>query len=248
MPLLGAGLYKIKPEEAFEVVTAALAAGVRHLDTASAYRNDAEIGAALDEALCSGRVSREELFVTGKLWNSDHGRVREACQRSLSLLGLDCFDLYLVHWPLASGASSGVSLEETWLGMEALQREGLVKAIGVANWSRAHLEALFPDPEVPAGGGPCRVLPCVNQIEAHPGFANAQLVQYCQGRGIHVTAHSCLGGGGEGGPSLLADPAVGTAAEAAGVTPAQLVLRWGLSKGCSVLVRSADFDHLRCHL
>lgn len=99
MPLLGVGMYQVPTEEASAVVTSALSAGLRHLDTASAYRNEEAIGAALDTALAAGRVRRGELFVTGKLWNSDHGRCREACRRSLAALGLDYFDLYLVSSP-----------------------------------------------------------------------------------------------------------------------------------------------------
>ena len=116
MPFLGAGTYRIAQEDVCDVVRSALQAGVRHIDTASAYNNESEVGKAFDEALSMGLVTREELFVTGKLWNSNHApeKVELACRRSLTELGLDYFDLYLMHWPLASGNSAGTTLLDTW--------------------------------------------------------------------------------------------------------------------------------------
>ena len=158
MPLVGLGTWEADRGQVAVAVEAALAAGVRHFDCAASYRNEGEVGEALHAAVASGTVTRGELFVTSKLWNGDHRRVREACLRSLRALRLDRLDLYLVHWPVASGQARGADLRDTWRGMEALVAEGLVTSIGVANLSAAKLTALL-------AGAP-HIVPAVNQVAA----------------------------------------------------------------------------------
>ena len=241
MPLLGLGTWEAPAAEVGAAVRAALAAGVRHFDCASCYRNEAAVGAVLAEALQSGQISRAELFVTSKLWNSDHGRVAEALAASLRALRLDRLDLYLVHWPCASAAE----MRRTWRQMEAQVAAGRVTSIGVANCSAAKLGALLGcGGEVQDEGGlegegdgegsdraPLAICPAVNQVEAHPGWRNAALLSYCATHGVHVTAYSPLGRGDAassdgGATSLLRQPLVCEVATALGCTPAQALLRW----------------------
>lgn len=233
MPLVGFGTWQIPAEDAEAAVRTALNAGVRHIDTASAYRNEQSIGLALNDALSGNRVRRENMWVTGKLWNSDHGpaveQVRAACVRSLQALGLDYFDLYLVHWPISSGKASATPIETTWQAMQRLVAEGLVRSIGVANFSPSRLQAL-------CGAVSTTIKPAVNQVEVHPGWRNTQLRQACDALGVHTTAYAPLGSSS----GLLSDGAVGELAAANDLTPAQVLLRWGLANGCSVIPKSTS--------
>ena len=225
IPLVGFGCYELSRADTEHAVGAAIRAGIRHIDCASAYRNEAEVGRALHAALRHGEVGRAELFITSKLWNSEHSRVREACVRSLRSLQLDHLDLYLLHWP----PREDDALIATWRQMEALVRDGLARAIGVSNCSAVRLRALL------GAQPPLLVTPAVNQIEVHAGFRNDELRAFCAAHSIHVTAHSALGGG-----ALLADPRVVDAAAQLGLPPSQLLLKWALDRGCSAVFRSRD--------
>ena len=194
-------------------------------------RNEAEVGEALHAAMSSGRVSRCEVFLTSKLWNSDHGRVREACARTLRNLRVDRLDLYLVHWM----PKSDEALLATWRQMEALVKDGLVTSIGLSNCPLKRLRTLLA-----ASSPPLQVRPSVNQIECHPGWRNEALRAFCASMGIHVTAHTALGGG-----TLLKDAKVIRAAEGLGVPPSQLLLRWALSRGCSAVFRSREAGRIQ---
>ena len=234
MPALGLGTYLTPPALVGGAVRGALRAGVRHFDCASVYRNQREVGIALHEALCEGHLRRADLFVTSKLWNDAHADVRAACVRTLRELGLERLDLYLVHWPIASGAAAGTTLEDTWRQMEALVVEGLVTSIGVSNWSSEKLGALVRSPTL------C-IPPAVNQIEAHPRFRNEELLSFCSAHGVHVTAYAPLGSGALGnGGSLLHEAAVIDVAARIGCTPAQALLRWAFSRGCSAIFKSVE--------
>jgi diketogulonate reductase-like aldo/keto reductase len=233
MPLLGIGTWEAPSSDVSRAVETALASGVRHIDCAASYRNEAAVGAALGAVLANGRVRREELFVTSKLWNSDHTRVRDACIASLRALQLDRLDLYLVHWPPRDASA----MLETWRQMEALVAEGLVASIGVCNCSVRKLQAIVD--AAPA------VLPAVNQVEAHPGWRNEELLAYCQSHGVHLTAFAPLGRGAASGlPSLLESDSVVAVAEALGCTPAQALLRWGLRRGTSVIPKSVTVQRV----
>lgn len=235
MPLLGIGTWEVARADTGRIIDAALSAGLRHIDCAPAYGNQAEVGKALGRALSAGDVSRRELFVTSKLWTSDFGRVRQACMRSLRELQLDRLDLYLIHWP----PSDDHLLLQTWRQMEGLVAEGLVTSIGVSNCSIRKLGLILDDPKL-------GVAPAVNQVERHPGWRNQVLVDYCASRRIHVTAYSPLGHTGpeSGAASLLGAAEVQAAAEALGCTPAQALLRWAMSKGTSAVFRSASPEHV----
>ena len=233
MPLLGLGTWEVPSGDVGHAVETALAHGVRHIDCAASYRNEAAVGAALGAALASGHVRRQDLFVTSKLWNGDHMRVRDACIASLRALQLDHLDLYLVHWPPRDASA----MLETWRQMEALVTEGLAFSIGVCNCSVRKLQAILDvEPAVP---------PAVNQVEAHPGWRNDELLAFCQSHGIHLTAFAPLGRGAASAmPSLLESDNVVASANALGCTPAQLLLRWGLRRGTSVIPKSVRMQRI----
>lgn len=214
MPVLGFGVYQSPPGEPTRAaVRHALAVGYRHIDTARIYDNEGDVGAAIRE---SG-VPREEIFVTTKLWNSDHGfeRAQKACDQSLKRLGLDYVDLYLVHWPVAK------LRVETWRAMLALKAAGKARAVGVSNFTRRHLDEL--EGEAPA----------VNQIELHPFLYPKDIVAACKERGIVVEAYSPLTRG-----EKLRDPRIAAIAKAVSRTPAQVLLRWSLQHGFVPLPKS----------
>jgi 2,5-diketo-D-gluconate reductase A len=222
MPLLGFGTWQVGQE----AVEAALAAGYRSIDTATAYRNEAAVG----RAVRASGVRREEVFVTTKVPNQSHGRestLREL-DRSLERLGFDQVDLYLIHWPQPE---QGLYVE-TWQTLEELQARGLATAIGVSNFEIDHLEALT------AAG--CST-PAVNQIELNPRRPQAARRRYHDAHGMVTEAWAPIGQGGR----LLADPVVAEVASAHGRTPAQVILRWHLEQGIVAIPRSSSPDRIR---
>lgn len=219
IPQLGFGTWQIPAEDTQGIVEHAIATGYRHIDTAAAYRNEAEVGAGLQ---ASG-VPRDELFVTTKLWNANHGRDKtlKAFDESMEQLGLDVLDLYLIHWPLPDHED----YVETWKALEELLASGRTRAIGVSNFQVAHLEKVLAEADV---------VPAVNQIELHPYLVQAELTAYHAEKGIRTEAWSPLAQGGE----LLGDDTVARIAERVGKTPAQTVLRWHLQKGHIIFPKS----------
>jgi methylglyoxal/glyoxal reductase len=198
-------------------VRAGIDLGYRSIDTAKIYGNERGVG----QAIRAGGVPREQLFITTKVWNDDirAGRVEKAFEQSLKLLGLDYVDLYLVHWPIAG------KIVPAWQAMERLQRSGRVKAIGVSNHMRPHLDELLAAAEI---------VPAVNQIEFHPYLQSKPLVEYCHAKGIRVEAWSPLAQGGD----LLQDPALADIAKRHGRTVAQIVLRWEVQSGVIAIPKS----------
>lgn len=217
IPQLGFGTFQIWPYEAQQAVEDALALGYRHIDTAAAYCNEGQVGAALK---ATGMADRT--FVTTKLRNGDQGvdETLRGCEESLGLLGVDAIDLYLIHWP----APTLGRYVDAWKTMVELQRRGLVRAIGVSNFLPEHLERIIEE---------TGVVPAVNQIESHPRFWQPELEAYCAERGIAIEAYSPLGHGKD----IESEP-VCAAAERLDVTPAQVVLRWHAQKGHIVLPKS----------
>jgi len=225
MPLLGLGTYLVGQETARRVVLDALAAGYRHIDTAAFYGNERAVGEALRE---SG-VPRDEVFVTTKVWNTDHGyqEARAAFARSLERLMLDQVDLYLIHWPMPQRL-------ETWRALESIYEEGRARAIGVSNFMPRHLD------EVLAHG---TVVPAVDQVELHPFLARRELREHCQARGIVVEAFSPLARGRRFDHPVLAEVAARH-----GRTPAQVMLRWCLQKGAAAIPKSVTPARMRENL
>jgi alcohol dehydrogenase (NADP+) len=245
IPALGLGTWRLRPELTAATVRSALELGYRHLDAAAIYGNEPQIGEALRQAFADGLVRREELWITGKLWNDCHEphEVRPALERSLADLGLEHLDLYLMHWPLAqrrgvamaSSPEEQLSLEQvplaaTWAAMEELVDQGLTRHIGVSNFSGAKLKAL-------AAGA--RIRPEVLQIERHPLLQQNALLAWCRENGVVVTGYGPLGSSGANRPPLvLQHPQVVALAGQRGLTPAQLLLAWGIGCGTAVIPKS----------
>ena len=216
IPQFGLGVFQVPPEDTFENVTTAIAAGYRHIDTAKAYGNEAEVG----QAVRASGLPREAFFITTKLWNDDHGDAVGALKTSLGRLELDHVDLYLIHWP-APGQNRYV---EAWQGLIEAQELGLVRAIGVSNFQPAHLRRIVDE---------TGVTPAVNQVELHPLLTQPGLRREHADRGIVTEAWSPLAQG-----AALTEAAVTEIAEAHERTPGQVVLRWHLQLGNVVFPKS----------
>lgn len=251
LPALGLGTWKAVPGEVGAAVSAALELGYRHIDCASIYGNEAEVGAALAEALSGGVVARQALWVTSKLWNDAHApeQVRPALERSLERLGLQQLDLYLIHWPVAHRPGVGMPqqaedcipleqlpLQDTWAAMEELVDAGLVRHIGVSNFSSHKLSQLLPH---------CRIRPAMNQVERHPWLQQNGLMDLCRREGIAVTAYSPLGSppSGQISPLLQIAEVVAIAAQH-GCSAAQVLLAWGIACGTCVIPKSVQRQRL----
>jgi 2,5-diketo-D-gluconate reductase A len=219
MPRLGFGVFKVPPAETQEAVERALAAGYRSIDTAAMYGNESGVGAALK---ASG-LPRDDVFVTTKLNNDAHGAdaARQAFERSLSELGLDHVDLYLIHWPLPRQDR----YVETWRALEPIAKDGRARAIGVSNFQVHHLQRLLDETDV---------VPAVNQIELHPYLVQDELRDFHAQHGIVTEAWSPLARGG----ALLREPTITALAEKYGRTPAQIVIRWHLQLDNVVIPKS----------
>ncbi|MFI2670252.1 aldo/keto reductase [Streptomyces albidoflavus] len=219
MPQLGFGVWQVPDDEAFTAVGAALDAGYRSIDTAAAYGNEEGTG----KAIARSGIPREELFVTTKLWNSDHGydAALRAFDSSLEKLGLDHVDLYLIHWPLPAKDTA----VDTYKALEKIYSEGRARAIGVSNFLPEHLERLIDATSI---------IPAVNQIELHPHLQQRAAREYHAEQGITTEAWSPLGQG----KGLLEVPAVVAIARKHNVTPAQVVLRWHVQLGNVAIPKS----------
>ncbi|CAN8283768.1 unnamed protein product [Cochlearia groenlandica] len=259
MPMVGLGVWRMEKESIRDLILNALSLGYRHLDCAADYKNESQVGEALTEAFKSGIVKRDDLFITTKLWNSDHGHVIDACKDSLTKLQLDYLDLYLIHFPVATihtgvgttdsalddddgvlDIDTTISLESTWHHMELLVSMGLVRSIGISNYD------VFLTRDCLAYS---KIKPAVNQIETHPYFQRESLVKFCQKHGICVTAHTPLGGATAnaewfGTVSCLDDPALKQVAEKYKKTVAQVVLRWGIQRKTVVIPKTSKAERL----
>jgi 2,5-diketo-D-gluconate reductase A len=226
MPQLGFGVWQVPDAEAEQTVGTALEAGYRSIDTAAAYENERGTG----KAIAASGIPRQELFVTTKLWNSDHGydAALRAFDASLSRLGLDYVDLYLIHWPVPA---RDLYLE-TWKAFEKIHADGRAKAIGVSNFLPEHLRRLM---------GETSVVPAVNQIELHPQLVQAESRALHKEHGIATEAWSPLGQG----KGLLEDPVIAGIAQKHDRTPAQIVLRWHLQLGNIVIPKSVTPSRIR---
>jgi 2,5-diketo-D-gluconate reductase A len=220
IPQLGFGVFQIPPEDTADAVSQALDVGYRHIDTAEMYRNERGVG----QAIRAAGLDRADLFITSKLNNGAHrpDDARRAFDQTLSELGCDYLDLFLIHWPLPTLYDG--DYVSTWKTLQEFQRQGRVRSIGVSNFQVAHLQRLDDQADV---------TPAVNQIELHPYLLNQPVRAFGEKHGIHTEAWSPIAQG-----AVLDDPVITTIAGRVGRTPAQVVLRWHLQRGSIVFPKS----------
>src|SRR3954467_5782005 len=241
MPALGFGTLIPDPMATRIATKAALEAGFRLLDASERYRNEKEVGEAMQEVFKAGKIKRQDVFIATKLWNNNHRpeRVAPAFEASLKKLQLDYIDLYLIHTPFAFQPGDeqdprdtngnviydkGVTLLDTWRTLEGLVDEGKCKAIGLSDVSLEQTKEIFDA---------ARIKPAVVHVESHPYLPEWDLLDYCKKNGIVLQAFAALGHSSE--PNLLADPVITAIATRVGKTPAQVVLAWGIQRGTAVL-------------
>jgi diketogulonate reductase-like aldo/keto reductase len=250
MPLLSFGTYDIKPAEVKPAIDYALSVGYRHIDAAALYGNEEQIGEALADNIARGVVTRAELYITTKVWQSNFRHVREACLGSMRRLKVDYLDQYLLHWPFAIKPKQAPGevplhdpndfefdnfpLQQAWVQMEELVDEGLVRSIGISNWTVALTHDLLTY---------ARIKPAVNQFEASPYFPRNELIGYLKSRDILPVIYRVLFSPPQTPDfpfqvKIQEDPVVVELAQKYQRTPGQILINWGLSKGCSVPVKS----------
>ncbi|MFD2370227.1 aldo/keto reductase [Brevibacillus sp. GCM10020057] len=221
MPWLGLGVFKVQDgQEVIEAVRAAIRNGYRSIDTAAVYANEEGVGEGIRLGMKDAGITREELFVTSKVWNSDLGyeATLAAYETSLKKLGLDYLDLYLIHWPVEG------KYKDAWRALEKIYKDGKVKAIGVSNFHVHHLQDLMKDAEIK---------PMVDQIEYHPRLAQKELLAFCRENGIQMEAWSPLMQG-----QLLDHPVLKEIAERHDKSVAQVIVRWDLQNGVVTIPKS----------
>ena len=270
-PTIGLGTWKIPDEVLPTLIPDAVEVGYRHFDCACDYGNEPAVGEGIKNAISGGKVSRDDLWITSKLWNTYHEpkHVRAACERSLNDLGLEELDLYLIHFPITlayvpfeeryppgwffdpeaenpSMKHIDVPYADTWGAMEELVDAGLVKRIGVCNLGTAMLRDLKSY---------ARIQPAVNQIEMHPYLTQDNLLRYCQDAGIAVTAFSPFGASSyvplsmaDENESLFDDPVIQEIGKAHRKTVGQVALRWGVQRGTVTIPKTQTVAHLRENL
>jgi alcohol dehydrogenase (NADP+) len=251
IPALGFGTLIPDPAVTISATRNALEVGFRHFDCAERYRNEREVGQALQAGIAAGGIAREDIFVTTKLWNTNHRpeRVEPAFQASLDRLGLDYPDLYLSHTPFAFQPGDeqdprdqdgnilydrGVTLLDTWRAMESLVDRGRCRAIGLSDIA---LDEVLPIYES------ARIKPAVIQVEAHPYLPESELLEFCKEKGVVFLAFAPLGHGVRPGP--IEDPVVTTIAAQVGRTPAQVLLAWAVQRGTALLTTPRTVERAR---
>jgi len=251
IPVVGFGTLIPDPAVTVTATRNALEAGFRHFDCAERYRNEREVGQALQAGIAAAGIAREDLFVTTKLWNSNHRpeRVAPAYAASLARLQLDYLDLYLIHTPFAFQPGDeqdprddhgkvlyddGVTLPETWKAMEALVTQGRCRAIGLSDVGMDELVRVYES---------ARIKPAVVQVEAHPYLPETELLEFCRQHGIVLLAFAPLGHGMKPGP--LDDPVITAISARVGKTPAQVLLAWAAQRGSAVITTSKNAERAR---
>ncbi|XP_047511413.1 aldo-keto reductase AKR2E4-like [Pieris napi] len=242
LPMIGLGTYARKWDagDVQQAVECGIDLGYRHIDTASVYKNEEEVGQGILNKIKNGNVSRNDLFITTKLWNNYHeeNEVVPALKESLEKLKLDYVDLYLVHWPISinnNGEFKGIDYLETWSGMEQALQLGLTKAIGVSNFNEEQLDRLLKV---------AKIKPVVNQIEINPTLTQHKLVDFCKSSNVQAVAYTPLGLMSDARPEfahldrIKTDPKLGALAAKYGKTRAQIALRYLVQRGIVVIPKS----------
>lgn len=252
IPIVGLGTWQSPNDEVYDAVKIAIENGYRHIDCAYAYGNEVNVGRAIKDSIAAGKVKREELFVVSKVWLTffTRERVREGLKRSLTNLGLDYLDLYLIHWPISfaqvddqifTGDENGLAIDgrvdftETWTGMEDVLKDGLVKSIGVSNFNSEQIARLLKS---------SKTLPVTNQVECHPYLAQRKLIDFCLAKGIPLTAYSPLGNPGSpynrnpNKSNILEDPVVTKLASKYKKSAGQILIKFQAQRGIIVIPKS----------
>lgn len=252
-PNFGIGTWRSTTDEVYGSVYEALKIGYRHIDCAYLYMNEAQVGQAIKDAISEGITTREELFITSKLWNSFHhpDDVEAGFFASLERLQLDYLDLFLIHWPIAYHKGVGMPngpadlipieempLEATWLAMQPLKEKGLARHLGVSNFSISKIQNLIDK---------TGIVPELDQVEIQPYFQQNELLEYCNQHGILMTAFYPLGGPTtiHSDKNLFVHPVVMSLAEKHRATPAQILLAWGMHRGYAVIPKSIHPERLK---
>ncbi len=252
MPAIGLGTWKMEDGTATEAVKSALESGYRHINCAPIYLNEADIGAALDDAFQRGIVKRQDVWVTSKLWCNRHrpDLVRGALEGTLADLKLEYLDLFMIHWPIVfrddvhrpEKPEDFVSLDEmplieTWRALEACVDAGLCRNIGMCNFSVKKLKALLPA---------CRTKPSANQVECHPFLPQTELFDFCNSEGIQLVAYSPLGSGdrpermrGQSDPNLFENSVIADIASTRQISAGQVILAWAVTRGTAAIPKSS---------
>jgi len=256
VPILGLGTWKTTGDDVYETVKLAIDIGYRHIDTAFVYQNEKDIGRAINEKIKEGVVKREDLYIVTKLWCTHHRRdlVLQQCKESLSLLGIDYIDLYLVHFPNALKEDTGMICPpkndvtdvefcdthylECWQGMEDTVEQGLVRAIGVSNFNGEQIKDILKT---------CKIKPLMSQVEAHPYFPNSKHIKFCNDHGIQVTAYSPFASKDRPPthvmgnlPVLLDDELPPKIGAKYGKSGAQVMIRWAIQRNTYVIPKSSN--------
>src|SRR5215469_16198359 len=251
IPALGFGTLIPNPIDTKIATRSALEAGFRQLDSAERYRNEKEVGDAMQEVFKEGKIKREEVFIATKLWNNNHRpeRVKPAFEASLKRLQLDYVDLYLIHTPFAFQPGEeqdprdengkviyddGVTLLDTWRALESLVDEGRCKAIGLSDVNVEKAKEVFDS---------ARIKPAVVHVESHPYLPEWELLEFCDKNGIVLQAFAALGHSTE--PKLLDDPVITSIARRVNKTPAQVALAWAIQRGTALLTTSKTPDRIQ---